>query len=110
MDTGMLETQQNQQMQKELASRSQWDCGGQPWRPIPSQLHVIIKSSIYLVLFCTGLKPPRHNLPKSGYENHLRSGATIRHLLYMDDIKLYARTERYINSLIHLTRIDSKDM
>ncbi|WP_175564860.1 hypothetical protein, partial [Escherichia coli] len=44
-----------------------------------------------------------------GYEI-LRNGATISHLLYMDDIKLYARTERDIDSLIHTTRIYSNDI
>lgn len=37
-------------------------------------------------------------------------GVIIIHLLYMDDIKLYARSERDINSLIHLTRIYSEDI
>ena len=34
----------------------------------------------------------------------------ISHLLNMDNINLYARSERDINSLIHLTRIYSKDI
>lgn len=35
------------------------------------------------------------------------SGVTISHLLYMDDIKRYAKKERDVDSLIHLTRIYS---
>lgn len=47
-----------------------------------------IKCGIYL-LFCIGLIP---------------LSQIIRHLLYMDDIKLYARNECDTDSLIHLTR------
>lgn len=32
------------------------------------------------------------------------------HLLSIDEIKLYARNEQEINSLIHTTRIDSNDI
>lgn len=42
------------------------------------------------------------------YINRFRSDATISHLLYMNDIKLYAGSEQDIDSLIHLTRIYSK--
>ena len=44
---------------------------------------------------------------KSGYEYLSHCGAIISHLLNRDNIKLYARTERDIDSLIHLTRIYS---
>lgn len=35
------------------------------------------------------------------------SEITIYHLLYMDNIKLYAKSEQGINSLIHLIQIYS---
>ena len=38
------------------------------------------------------------------------SWATIGHLLYMADIKLYATNEHDIDSLIHLPRIYSNDI
>ena len=53
----------------------------------------------------TGLNPLNQIIAKSGYEYQFRSGAIISNLLYMDDIKLYARSELDINSLIHITRI-----
>ena len=37
------------------------------------------------------------------YGYRFKSGTTINHLLYMDDIKLYAKNEQDIDSLIHLT-------
>ena len=40
----------------------------------------------------------------------MRSEATISHILYMDDIKLYARNEQDINSFFHITRIYSNNI
>lgn len=48
--------------------------------------------------------------PHPGYGYRFLSGAVIGLLLYMDDIKLYARSERGIDSLIHITRIYSNYM
>ncbi|TWW59899.1 hypothetical protein D4764_06G0014290 [Takifugu flavidus] len=62
------------------------------------------------LLFCIGLNPLSQIITKSGYGYQFRSGTTVSHLLYMDDIKLYAENERDIDSLIHLTRIYSKDI
>uniref|UniRef100_A0A7N8XHF5 Reverse transcriptase domain-containing protein n=1 Tax=Mastacembelus armatus TaxID=205130 RepID=A0A7N8XHF5_9TELE len=77
---------------------------------------VSIKCGIYQgdalspLLFCIGLNPLSQIITKTGFGYRLRNGATISHLLYMDDIKLYARTERDIDSLIHTTRIYSNDI
>ena len=72
---------------------------------------VNIKCSIYQgdaltpLLFCIGLNPLSHIMTKSGHGYRFRSGATITHLLCMNDIKLYARTEQDLDSLILLTRL-----
>ena len=77
---------------------------------------VSIKCGIYQgdalspLLFCIGLNPLSQIITKSGFGYRFRSGTTISHLLYMDDIKLYAKNERDIDSLIHLTRIYSNDI
>ena len=39
-----------------------------------------------------------------------KGGTTINHFLYMDDIKLNAKDEQNIESLIHLTRVFSSDI
>lgn len=58
---------------------------------------VIIKHGIYLgnalspLLFCIGLKPLHHTVRKSRYGCKVKSGVTIRHLLCMNDFKLYAK-------------------
>ena len=81
-----------------------------------SVAQVNIKCDIYQgdarspLLFCIGLNPLSQIITKSGYGYKFKSGATISHLLYMDDIKLYAKNERDIDSLIHLTRIYSEDI
>ena len=48
--------------------------------------------------------------PKSGYRYWFQIGATISHLLYMEDIKLYVRNEGDIDSLVLTTRIHSTDI
>ena len=75
-----------------------------------------IKCGIYqgyvlsLLLLYVGLNPLSQIITKTGYGYRFWSGATISHLLYIDDTKLYVRAERDINSLIHLIRIYSKNI
>jgi hypothetical protein len=77
---------------------------------------VAIKCGIYQgdalspLLFCICLNPLSDIINKSKYGYKFKSGTKINHLMYMDDIKLYAKTEREIDSLIHLTRIFSNDI
>ena len=61
--------------------------------------------ALYPLLFCIGLNPLSQIINKSGYGYKFWNGATISHLLYMGDIKLYTRSECDIDSPIHLTRI-----
>ncbi|TWW59399.1 hypothetical protein D4764_06G0009290 [Takifugu flavidus] len=62
------------------------------------------------LLFCIGLNPLSQIITKSGYGYQFQSGTTVSHLLYMDDIKLYAKNECDIDSLIQLASIYSKDI
>ena len=73
-------------------------------------MHHIQGDALSPLLFCMGLNPLSQIITKTGYGYQFRSGVTISHLLYMDDIKLYARNEREIDSLIHTTRIYSNDI
>ena len=58
------------------------------------------------------LNPLSALLDKSTYGYRFKSGTTINHLLYMNDIKLHvcAKNEQDIDSLIHLTRVFSSDI
>ena len=49
------------------------------------------------------------NKTKHGYQ-FSTNGQRINHLLYMDDPKLYSRTEKELNSLVETVRIFSKDI
>ena len=49
-------------------------------------------------------------LDKSAYGYRFKGGTTINHRLYMNDIKLYAKNEQNIDSLIHLTQVFSSDI
>ena len=62
------------------------------------------------MLFCIALNLLSALLGKSTYEYRFQSGTTINHLLYMGNIKLYAKNEQDIYSLIHLTRVFSSDI
>ena len=47
------------------------------------------------------------NKTKHGYQ-FSTNGQRINHLLYMDDLKLYSRTEKELNSLVEIVRILSR--
>ena len=55
--------------------------------------------------------PQNHILRKctAGYKLS-RSQEKINHLMYMDDIKLFAKNERQLETLIHAVRIYSQDI
>ena len=40
----------------------------------------------------------------------LKSGPSINHLLYMDDVKLFRKTEKQLESLMNTVRIFSDDI
>ena len=60
---------------------------------------VAIKCGIYQgdalspLLFYMGLNPLSQIITRTGYGYKFKSGTTISHLLYTDDIKLYAKSE-----------------
>ena len=66
---------------------------------VNSMAQVSIKCHIYQgdalspLLFCIGLNSLSQIINRSGYGFKFRNGATISHLLYMDDIKLYVKNE-----------------
>lgn len=77
---------------------------------------VAIKCRIYQgdtlspLLLCIGLNPLSEILCKTSQGYQQQNGAIVNHLLCMDDVKLYARSEQDIESLIHNTRVYSNDI
>ena len=64
--------------------------------------------SLSPLLFVSAMIPLTHILRKSkhGYE-FSGSGEKINHLLYMDDLKLYSKNEKELDSLIQTVRVFS---
>ena len=77
---------------------TQWDSGGQ-----------LLSSVGYTKeILCPVLRKPQllsQRIAKSRYGYQFQ----CRHLLYFSDIKLYARNEQYIDLLIHLNRMNSRN-
>ena len=48
-------------------------------------------------------------MTKPGYK-FAKNGEKINHVLYMDDLKLYAKSEKELDSLIQTVRVFSKDI
>jgi len=71
-------------------------------------VHVHIKcgilqgDSISPLLFCLALNPLSEVLKSARYGYALKSGQVVQHLLYMDNLKLYAKNERDLNALFLL--------
>ena len=63
------------------------------------------------LLFIIAMMPLNHILRKgtAGYKLS-RSQEKINHLMYMDDIKLFAKSEKELETLIHAVRIYSQDI
>ena len=63
------------------------------------------------LLFIIAMMPLNHILRKctAGYKLS-RSQEKVDHLMYMDDIKLFAKNERVLETLIHTFRIYSRDI
>ena len=62
------------------------------------------------LLFIVSLIPLSLLLRKSTMEYKLSSGYIVNHLLYMDDLKLYSKSEEGIRSLLNTVSIFSEDI
>ena len=62
------------------------------------------------LLFVIALIPLTHILRTANPGYEFRSGVTINHLLYMDDIKLFSKSKMALDSLIQTLRIFSEDI
>ena len=63
------------------------------------------------LLFIIAMMPVNHILRKctAGYKLS-RSQEKINHLMWMDDVKLFAKNEKELETLIHTVRIYSQDI
>ena len=78
--------------------------------------HISIKCGIFQgdsispLLFCLTLNPLSDVLKSTRYGYKVRSEQLVQHLLYMDDLKLYAKSERDLNALITTVSLFSSDI
>ncbi|XP_055368940.1 uncharacterized protein LOC129604854 [Betta splendens] len=70
------------------------EANGKPFAQVSIKCGIYQGDALSPLLFCIGLNPLSQIINKTGYGYRLRNGATISHLLYMDDIQLYAKSER----------------
>ena len=60
------------------------------------------------MLFISALIPLAHILTTANLEHEFRTGETINHLLFMDYLKLYSKSERALDCLVQTVKIFSK--
>ncbi|CAK6967747.1 hypothetical protein D4764_06G0014290 [Scomber scombrus] len=73
------------------------EANSKPIAPVTIKCVIYQGDALSPLLFCIGLNPLSQIITMCGYGHQFRSGAIISHLLYMDDIKLYARNEQDID-------------
>ena len=96
-------------------SMSHWETeltsGGQSLGKIKIQRGIFHGDSLSPLLFviCLILSSLILRTVQSGLEFR-KSGPSINHLLYMDDVKLFGKTEKQLESLMNAVRIVSDDI
>lgn len=62
------------------------------------------------LLFCLALNPLSYLLKRTNKGYNFKEGSQINHLMYMDDIKLFAKNPTDMNRLVQTTQIFSQDI
>ncbi|KAJ8039802.1 Retrovirus-related Pol polyprotein from type-2 retrotransposable element R2DM [Holothuria leucospilota] len=83
---------------------------GQHLGRIPIRCGIFQGDALSPLLFRVAHNPLGHILKNSRCSYKLKSGLTTHHLLYMDDLKLYGKNEREIDSMINTVRIFGNDI
>ena len=83
--------------------------GGRSLAETKSQRGIFQGDALSYLLFIKAIMPLNHILRKctAGYK-FSRSLEKINHVMYMDDIKLFAKNEKELETLIHTVRIYSQ--
>ena len=85
-------------------------CGAKAFEEVPITRGIFQGDALSPLLFVIALIPLTHILRKANPGYGFRTGETINHLLFMDDLKLYSKSESVLNSLIQTVRVFSKDI
>ena len=91
--------------------RVEFAAGGKSLGETKIQRGIFQGDALSHLLFIIAMMPLNHILRKytAGYKLS-RSQEKINHLMYMDDIKLFAKNEKGLETLIHTVRIYSQDI
>ena len=91
--------------------RVELTAGGRSVAETKNQRGIFQGDALSPLLFIIAMMPLNHILRKcaAGYKLS-RSQEKINHLMYMDDIKLFAKNEKELETLIHAVRIYSQDI
>ena len=85
-------------------------CGSETLGEVPIKRRIFQGDALTPLLFVTALMPLTDILRTANPGYEFRTGEMINHLLFMDDIKLYSKSEKILDSLIQRVRIFSKDI
>ena len=91
--------------------RVELTAGGKSLAETKIQRGIFQGDSLSPLLFIIAMMPLNHIFRKctAGYKLS-RSQEKVNHLMYMDDIKLFAKNEKELETLIHIIRIYSQDI
>ena len=91
--------------------RVELTCANQQLGKVNIERGIFEGDALSPLLFVVAMIPLTHVLRKitSGYE-FTKSKEKINHLLYMDDLKLYAKNEKELDSLVQTVRVFSNDI
>ena len=91
--------------------RVELTAGGRSLAETKIQRGIFQGDALSTLLFIIAMMTLNHILRKCAVECKLsRSQEKINHLMYMDDIKLFAKDEKELEALIHAVRIYSQDI
>ena len=79
-------------------------------RSVKIQCGIFQGDSMSPLLFCLAMNPLSETIKSTAFGYTVKSGHLIQHLLYMDDLKLYARNKRDLNALITTVSLFSNDI
>ena len=90
--------------------RVELTCGSETLGEVSIKRGIFQGDALSPFLFVIAIIPLTYILraANSGYE--FRTGETINHLLFMDHLKLYSKSEKALDSLIQTARIFSEDI
>ena len=84
--------------------------GAETLKEVPINRGIFQGDVVSLLLLVFALIPLTHILRTPNPRYKFRTGETINHLLFMDDLKLYCKSERTLFSFIQTVRIFREDI